>query len=298
MELGNVSTAMVTPFTTTGEIDFEKTAILIEHLIQNGTDSIVVCGTTGESPTLTKAEKESLIAFTVEQVKKRVPVIAGTGSNSTAESIESTKAAEHIGADGIMIVAPYYNKPDQQGLYTHFSTIAAETSLPMLMYNIPGRSVVNMTAETTIALSKIKNIRAMKEASGDLEQMANIIQGTDDDFLVYSGDDSLTLPLLSIGGDGIVSVAAHVVGNEMQQMIRAFQNGQLKEAAAMHRSFIPLFSALFDSPNPVPVKYALNKIGVEVGDVRLPLIGYGEQHEAFDNVWDAFKNNKTFVHNA
>lgn len=289
MELGNVSTAMVTPFTKMGEIDYDKTTILIDHLIQNGTDSIVVCGTTGESPTLTQAEKEAFIAFTIEQVNKRIPVIAGTGTNATAESIENTKKAEELGADGIMIVSPYYNKPDQKGLYAHFAAIAEETKLPMLMYNIPGRSTINMTAETTIALSKITNIRAMKEASADLEQMANIIQGVDDGFAVYSGDDSLTLPLLSIGGNGIISVAAHIVGNEMQQMIQAFKDGKLQEAAAMHRSFIPLFTELFASPNPVPVKYALNKIGIEVGNVRLPLVGYGAQHEEFDKVWATFK---------
>lgn len=292
MELGNISTAMVTPFSSEGAIDFEKTATLIEHLIQNGTDSLVVCGTTGESPTLTKDEKEALLAFTIEQVNKRIPVIAGTGSNSTAESIINTKSAEQIGADGIMIVAPYYNNPDQKGLYAHFAAIAAETNLPMLMYNIPGRSVVNMLPETTIALSKVKNIRAMKEASGNIEQMANIISGADESFSVYSGDDGLTLPLLSVGGKGVVSVAAHVVGNEMQKMIAAFHAGRTKEAATMHRSFLPLFSALFASPNPVPVKYALGKIGVDSGGVRLPLVGYGHEHEAFDKVWENFKKSE------
>lgn len=288
MELGNISTAMVTPFTATGAIDYEKTAVLIEHLILNGTDSIVVCGTTGESPTLTSAEKESLISFTVKKVNKRIPVIAGTGSNSTAESIENTKIAQHLGADGIMLVVPYYNKPDQKGLYEHFSTIAKETKLPILLYNIPGRSAINMAAETTIALSKIKNIRGMKEASGDLEQMARIIEGTDEGFSLYSGDDGLTLPLLAIGGSGIVSVAGHVVGNEMQQMITAFKAGRIKEAASMHRSLLPVFDALFASPNPVPLKYALKKIGVDCGGVRLPLVGYGDTHAAFDKVWNKF----------
>ncbi|MBO1911505.1 4-hydroxy-tetrahydrodipicolinate synthase, partial [Microvirga sp. 3-52] len=204
----------------------------------NGTDSLVVCGTTGESPTLTAQEKEKLLSFTVETVNKRIPVIAGTGSNATAESIESTLMAERMGVDGIMLVTPYYNKPDQKGLYAHFSTVAEKTKLPILLYNIPGRSVINMTSETTIALSKVKNIRAIKEASGDLEQMAAIIEGTDAGFKVYSGDDGLTLPLLAIGGNGVVSVAAHVVGNEMQKMITAFNEGRTQEAARMHRALV------------------------------------------------------------
>ncbi|WP_172369672.1 4-hydroxy-tetrahydrodipicolinate synthase [Sporosarcina jiandibaonis] len=292
MELGRISTAMVTPFSSTGAIDFEKTAALIEHLIANGTDSLVVCGTTGESPALTAKEKEELLSFTIETVNKRIPVIAGTGSNATAESIESTITAERVGVDGIMLVTPYYNKPDQQGLYAHFSTIAEKTSLPILLYNIPGRSVINMTPETTIALSKVKNIRAVKEASGDLEQMATIIAEADPEFKVYSGDDSLTLPLLAIGGHGVVSVASHVVGNEMQKMITAFNEGRTKEAARMHRALLPLFKELFTSPNPVPVKYALQKNNIDTGGVRLPLIGYNEENKAFDKVWEKFKNNE------
>ena len=292
MELGRISTAMVTPFSKSGAIDFDKTAQLIEHLIANGSDSLVVCGTTGESPTLTAVEKEELLSFTINTVNKRIPVIAGTGSNSTAESIENTKMADQIGADGIMLVTPYYNNTDQQGLYAHFSTIAAETKLPVLLYNIPGRSVINMLPETTISLSKIKNIRAVKEASGNLEQMAEIITGTDENFSVYSGDDGLTLPLLSIGGSGVVSVASHVVGNEMQKMIAAFDAGRTKEAAAMHRAFIPLFRALFASPNPVPVKYALQKFNIDTGGVRLPLVGYDEQNIVFDKVWESFLKNE------
>lgn len=292
MELGRISTAMVTPFSETGAIDFDKTATLIEHLIANGTDSLVVCGTTGESPTLTAVEKEELLSFTINTVNKRIPIIAGTGSNSTAESIENTKIADRVGADGIMLVTPYYNNPDQKGMYAHFSTIAEVTKLPVLMYNIPGRSVINMLPETTIALSKVKNIRGMKEASGNLEQMAEIITGTDASFSVYSGDDGLTLPLLAIGGKGVISVAAHIVGNEMQCMIAAFKEGRTEEAATMHRTFLPLFRALFASPNPVPVKYGLKNIGVDTGGVRLPLVGYDEQNEAFDKVWESFKQNE------
>ena len=263
---------MVTPFSPDGAIDYAQTSNLIEHLIANGTDSIIVSGTTGESPTLTAVEKNELLEFVLKVVDKRIPVIAGTGTNNTAESIALTRAAELSGADGIMLVTPYYNKPDQKGMFAHFSAIAENTSLPILLYNIPGRSVVNLLPETVIALSKIKNIRAMKEASGNLEQMAEIIEGTSDDFDVYSGDDSLTLPLLAIGGKGIISVSSHVVGNEMQEMIRAFQNGDTNKAADIHRSLLPVFKALFSTPNPVPVKYALKKAGIPTGGVRLPLV--------------------------
>lgn len=272
MELGRIATAMVTPFTEAGTIDFDKTERLVEHLIANGTDSLVVSGTTGESPTLTWDEIEELVKFVVKQVNSRIPVIVGTGSNCTQTSIDATKRMEKCGIDGVMLVTPYYNKPDQKGLYTHFATIAKETKLPILLYNIPGRSVVNMLPETTIALSKIENITAVKEASGDLDQMAEIIEGTDDDFKVYSGDDGLTLPLLAIGGDGIVSVSSHIAGNEMQKMIVAHEEGRVKEAAKMHRTLLPFFDAMFSSPNPVPLKYALGKIGVETGSVRLPLV--------------------------
>lgn len=296
MDIGRISTAMVTPFTATGAIDYDQTALLIEHLIANGSDSLVICGTTGESPTLTAMEKEELLSFTVEKVNKRIPVIAGTGSNATAESIESTKAAERVGVDGIMLVTPYYNKPDQKGLHAHFSAVANETELPILLYNIPGRSIINMLPETTIALSKVKNIQAIKEASGNLEQMAAIIEGTDDGFAVYSGDDSLTLPLLAIGGNGVISVAAHVVGNEMQKMIAAFTKGRTKEAASMHRALVPLFSALFSAPNPVPVKYALEKSGVNVGGVRLPLVGFDGTNEHIDAALAKFKScEQTFI---
>lgn len=296
MEIGRISTAMVTPFSSTGAIDYDKAEALIEHLIANGTDSLVVCGTTGESPTLTAAEKEELLSFTVKQVNKRIPVIAGTGTNATAESIENTKIAERTGVDGVMLVTPYYNRPDQKGLYAHFSTVARETTLPILLYNIPGRSVINMLPETTIELAKIKNIRAMKEASGNLDQMAAIIEGTDPNFGVYSGDDSLTLPLLAIGGDGIISVSSHVVGNEMQKMIAAFYEGRTKEAAAMHRVLLPLFGELFSAPNPVPVKYALRQIGIDVGDVRLPLVGFEGVNESLDQALTKFKNlEKLFV---
>ncbi|WP_368298491.1 4-hydroxy-tetrahydrodipicolinate synthase [Cytobacillus firmus] len=277
---GRVSTAMVTPFDNKGHIDFPKTTQLINHLIENGTDSLVVAGTTGESPTLTKEEKLALFKHAVKAADKRVPVIAGTGSNNTYESIELTKKAEQIGVDAIMIVAPYYNKPNQEGLYRHFKAIAESTSLPVMVYNIPGRSSVNILPETIIRLSKISNIAAVKEASGDLNAMAKIIANTDDDFMLYSGDDGLTLPCMAIGGTGIVSVASHVIGNEMQEMITAYLNGENEKAAKIHQKILPIMEGLFAAPSPVPVKTALQLKGLDVGSVRLPMVPLTEQERS------------------
>lgn len=277
---GRVSTAMVTPFDSKGHIDFAKTTLLINHLIENGSDSLVIAGTTGESPTLSKEEKIALFQHVVKVVDKRVPVIAGTGSNNTYATIELTKKAEEIGVDAVMIVAPYYNKPNQEGLYQHFKAAAEATTLPVMVYNIPGRSVVNILPETIIRLSKIPNIVAVKEASGNLNAMTAIIAGTDDDFLLYSGDDGLTIPVLSIGGVGIVSVASHVIGNEMQEMVSAFINGDIQEAAKKHQQLLPLIEGLFKAPSPTPVKTALQIKGLDVGSVRLPLVPLNEQERA------------------
>ncbi|MEH7123367.1 4-hydroxy-tetrahydrodipicolinate synthase [Bacillus sp. JJ1773] len=272
MNFGQVLTAMVTPFDHNGEVDFEATKNLVNYLIENGSDGLVVAGTTGESPTLTEEEKVVLFKFVVEVAGGRVPIIAGTGSNNTRASISLTRKAEEAGVDGIMLVAPYYNKPSQEGMYQHFKAIAEATSLPIMLYNIPGRSVVNMSVETIVRLSEIQNIVAIKEASGDLDAMAQIISQTPADFTLYSGDDGLTLPVLAIGGAGIVSVAAHIIGNEMQDMINSFKNGELQKAAAAHRELLPIMKALFNAPNPTPVKAALNLQGIQVGGVRLPLV--------------------------
>lgn len=274
---GRVSTAMVTPFDSKGHVDFLKTTKLINYLIENGTDSLVVSGTTGESPTLTKEEKIALFQHVVKVTEGRVPVIAGTGSNNTYASVELTKKAEQFGVDGIMAVAPYYNKPNQEGLYQHFKEIAASTSLPVMVYNIPSRSVVNILPETIIRLSQIPNIVAVKEASGDLAAMTHIIAGTPDDFLLYSGDDGMALPVLSIGGTGVVSVSSHVIGNEMQEMVQAFLNGELDKAAKLHQRLLPIMEGLFKAPNPAPVKTALQFKGLNVGSVRLPLVPLTEQ---------------------
>ncbi|WNF38754.1 4-hydroxy-tetrahydrodipicolinate synthase [Bacillaceae bacterium IKA-2] len=272
MYLGQLLTAMVTPFDQDENVDFQATKLLVNYLLANGTEGIVVAGTTGESPTLSTEEKKALFECVVETVDGRVPVIAGTGSNNTSESIQLTKIAQAAGVNGIMLVTPYYNKPNQEGMYLHFKTIAESTCLPVMLYNIPGRSIVNMAVETIVRLAEIDNIVALKEANGDLESMANIIQNTPDDFLVYSGDDSLTLPLLAIGGHGVVSVSSHIIGNEMKNMITAFQNGNVQYAAQMHRDLLPIIRAMFIAPNPAPVKAALEMVGQQVGSVRLPLV--------------------------
>ncbi|HLR40566.1 MAG TPA: 4-hydroxy-tetrahydrodipicolinate synthase [Virgibacillus sp.] len=279
MNFGNVLTAMVTPFDDHGHLDLERTATLVEYLLANGTEGLVVAGTTGESATLTKDEKVKLFNHVVRIVDKRVPVFAGTGTNNTAASIELTKEAEACGVDGIMLVTPYYNKPSQRGLYEHFSAIAQKTVLPIMLYNIPGRSVVNMSAETIIHLSTIENIVSVKEASGDLEQVAQIIENTGAGFSVYAGDDGMTLPMLSIGADGVVSVASHVAGNEMNAMVLDFKKGNIKDAASTHRKLLPVMKGLFTSPSPTPVKAVLEMKGIQVGGVRLPLIALTKQEE-------------------
>lgn len=280
MYFGRLLTAMVTPFDKHGEVDYGRTSKLIEHLLDTGTDGLVVAGTTGESPTLTTREKVELFKYVVKEVNGRVPVLAGTGSNNTRASIELTREVESIGIDGIMLVVPYYNKPSQEGLYQHFSQIAASTSLPVMLYNIPGRSSVNMTPETIIRLSQVDNIVSVKEASGDLDAVSQIIEETGDDFSVYSGDDGMTLPILSIGGTGVVSVAAHVIGKDMRAMVQNFLDGNVTEAAGIHRRIVPVVKALFQAPSPSPVKEALNEINVPVGSVRLPLIPLSDVEKA------------------
>ncbi|WP_462411749.1 4-hydroxy-tetrahydrodipicolinate synthase [Neobacillus sp. Marseille-QA0830] len=279
MNFGQVLTAMVTPFDQEGEIDFPALKILVNHLIDNGTDGLVVCGTTGESPTLTTEEKVKLFQFVVTEAAGRVPVIAGTGSNNTRASINLTKKAEEAGVDGIMLVVPYYNKPSQEGLYQHFKTIAESTRLPVMLYNIPGRSVVNLEVDTIVRLSQIHNIVAVKEASGNLDNMSAIISETPSDFTLYSGDDALTLPVLAIGGAGVISVASHIIGNELQEMITNFKNGDVQAAAVAHRRLLPTIKALFALPSPSPVKAALNMCGIQVGDVRLPMVPLNDEQK-------------------
>lgn len=293
MNIGSIATAMVTPFRSDGSINYEQAELLIEHLLATGTDSLVITGTTGESPTLSTEEKLSLLKFVVEKVNNRVPVIAGTGSNSTVASIDLSIKAEALGVNGLMIVTPYYNKPNQRGLIAHFTAIANATTLPIVVYNIPSRSVINMELETMVTLSKIPSIQFLKEANGNLDQMTRILSETKGNLEVYSGDDSLTLPLLAIGGSGIISVASHVVGNEMHEMIEAFRTGNHTEASRIHQSLLPLIQALFKHPNPIVVKYALSKVGIDAGSLRLPLVEMAESEKReFDVVWEQYLNTK------
>ncbi|WP_307894419.1 4-hydroxy-tetrahydrodipicolinate synthase [Bacillus swezeyi] len=276
MNFGNIATAMVTPFDKNENIDFHKLSKLIDYLLNNGTDSLVVAGTTGESPTLSEEEKIALIQYSVKEAAGRAPIIAGTGSNNTKASIKLTKKAEEAGADAVMLVTPYYNKPSQEGMYCHFRAIAEETSLPVMLYNVPGRTAASLAPETTIRLAEIPNIVAIKEASGDLDAITKIVAETPDDFAVYSGDDSLTLPALSVGGRGIVSVASHIIGPEMQEMIKHYIDGNTAQAALIHQKLLPLMKGLFAAPNPSPLKTALQLKGLDVGSVRLPLIPLNE----------------------
>jgi 4-hydroxy-tetrahydrodipicolinate synthase len=270
-KIGRLLTAMVTPFNEKGGVDYEQAKKLALALLDSGSDGLVVVGTTGESPTLIREEEYRLFTEVRAAVGGRGAVIAGTGSNSTAEALKATKEAERIGVDACLLVVPYYNKPTHEGLYQHFKTIAQSTSLPCILYNVPSRTVTSLTAETVIKLSQIDNIIGLKEASGNLEQISKIISGTKDDFLVWSGNDSDTLPILALGGYGVISVASHLVGKQIKEMIDSFVNGNIEAAAAIHRHLLPLVNALFIVSNPIPVKSALNHIGFRVGKPRLPL---------------------------
>lgn len=269
---GRVLTAMVTPFDEAGRVDYQRARELAVALLESGTDGLVVTGTTGESPTLTSEEKLRLYAEVRSAVGGRAPIIAGTCNYNTAESIELSLEAQKAGVEGILGTVPYYNKPPQEGLYQHFKAIAEAVPLPMILYNVPTRTVTNMLPETTLRLSEIDNIVGVKEASGNFEGIAKIIQKSRPGFLVWSGDDSSTLPILSLGGYGIVSVAAHLIGKQIQRMIGHFQAGEVAAAAALHREMLPLVNSLFVVTNPIPLKYALNKIGFPVGRPRLPLV--------------------------
>jgi len=262
---------MVTPFNKEGKVDYEQAKKLALALLDSGSDGVLVAGTTGESPTLTKEEEQCLFAEVKSAVGDHGAIIAGTGSNSTAEALEATKKAEQTGVDACLLVVPYYNKPTQDGLYQHFKTIAQSTSLPCIIYNVPSRTVVSLSADTAIKLSHIDNIIGIKEASGNLDEISKIISNSREDFLVWSGNDNDTLPILALGGYGVISVASHLVGNQIRQMIDAFINGKTDEAASIHRHLLPLINALFTVSNPIPLKYALNHIGFNVGKPRLPL---------------------------
>ena len=280
-KLGRLLTAMVTPFNEKGEVDYEQAKKLALALLNSGSEGLVVVGTTGESPTLIRQEELRLFSEVKSAVGERGAVIAGTGSNSTAEALEATKEAERIGVDACLLVVPYYNKPTQEGLYQHFKTIAQSTNLPCILYNVPSRTVTNLSAETVIKLSQIDNIIGVKEASGNLGQISQLISNTGEDFLVWSGNDGDTLPILALGGYGVISVASNLISSQIREMIDSFTSGKTDKAAEIHRHLLPLINALFIVSNPIPVKYAVNYVGFNVGKPRLPLTEPDEKTAAF-----------------
>jgi 4-hydroxy-tetrahydrodipicolinate synthase len=269
---GTLLVAMITPFNKDMSVDIVGARELARHLVDNGCDGLVVSGSTGESPTLTAQEKMSLFEAVVEEVGGRAAVVAGTGGYNTAQSIELTRDAERVGVDGIMLVTPYYNKPPQRALVEHFTAIAAATALPIVLYNIPSRSARNIEPDTVAALSRVKNIVAIKEASGDTVQVSRIRAVTTSDFAIYSGNDTDTLPILAIGGVGVISVAGHLVAGMIKDMIEAYRSGHVTRAKDLHIKMMPLFDALFADTNPIPVKYAVGLLGLPAGPLRLPLV--------------------------
>ena len=269
--VGRLITAMVTPFDEQGEVDYAQARHLAASLLDSGSDGLVVSGTTGESPTLTKDEKLRLFREVKAELGDRGAVVAGTGSYSTAESIELTQEAEKEGADAVLLVVPYYNKPTQEGLYQHFKAIAESTSLPCILYNVPSRTITSLSWETALRLAQVDNIIGVKEASGDFDQIARIIAGAPQGFKVWSGNDSDTFGIMTMGGYGVVSVASHLVGLQIKGMMDLILAGKTSEAASEHLRLTPIFKGLFIVSNPIPVKYGLNQAGFNVGKPRLPL---------------------------
>ena len=271
--------AMITPFDQDNKIDEQGIEELVEFHVKNGTDGIVPCGTTGESPTLSHEEHKKVIELTVKAVAGRVPVIAGTGSNSTEEAIDLTASAKELGADGVLLVMPYYNKPTQKGLYEHFKTIAEKVDIPGIIYNVPSRSGVNMLPSTLAELAELKNVVAVKEASGNLEQMAEVMYLCGKNITLLSGDDKILLPVLSIGGKGVISVVANIIPKEVSQMVKEFQKGNYQEAQDLFfKTIYPLSRAMFYETNPIPVKTAVRLMGLPAGNLRLPMIDMEDSH--------------------
>lgn len=281
LEMPRLITAMITPFDDKLQVNYAKAAEVAEYLAKNGTEGIVVAGTTGESPVLSDEEKLRLFATVKEQVGSRVSVWAGTGSNNTQHSIELSREAEKLGVDGVLLVGPYYNKPSQEGLYQHFRAIAEAINIPAMVYNIPSRTSSNILPETIARLAQIDNIVALKESSGDMNQVSQLAYLLPEGMKVYSGDDSLTLPMMALGAYGVVSVASHLVGKDIQRMITAFNNGDTREATRIHLALFPIFKGLFITTNPVPLKEAMNILGMEVGGLRLPLTRASQQEHEF-----------------
>ena len=271
--------AMITPFDQDNKIDEQGIEELVEFHVKNGTDGIVPCGTTGESPTLSHEEHKKVIELTIKAVAGRVPVIAGTGSNSTEEAIDLTASAKELGADAVLLVMPYYNKPSQKGLYEHFKTIAEKVDIPGIIYNVPSRSGVNMLPSTLAELAELKNVVAVKEASGNLEQMAEVMYLCGKNITLLSGDDKILLPVLSIGGKGVISVVANIIPKEVSQMVKEFQKGNYQEAQDLFfKTIYPLSRAMFYETNPIPVKTAVRLMGLPAGNLRLPMIDMEDSH--------------------
>ncbi len=278
---GRLLTAMVTPFDAAGEVDYQQAQRLARGLLDSGSDGLVIAGTTGEAPTLTHDEKLNLFRAVKEAVGTDGHVLAGTSTYNTRESVEMSREAEAVGVDGLLLTVPYYNRPSQEGIYRHFEAIAAAVRIPCVLYNIPGRTGQNMLPENIVRASKIENIVGVKEASGNLDNMARIIEDGGPDFRVWSGDDSFTLPLLSIGGYGVICTCSNIIGRQIKSLIEDFLAGRTAEAAATHRRLLPLMSALMTvSTNPMPIKHALNKVGFNAGPFRLPLCDLDEAASA------------------
>ena len=267
--------AIITPFKN-GKINYEKLGQLLEWHISESTDAIIICGTTGESATLSDEEKKQVIKFTIEKVDKRIPVIAGTGSNDTRHSIELSKYAESVGADGLLAVTPYYNKTTQKGLIAHYTAIADSVNIPIIIYNVPGRTGLNILPKTLEELSKHPNIRGVKEASGNIAQVAEIARLCKDDFYIYSGNDDMVVPLLSLGGAGVISVVANILPKDTHDMVMSYLEGDLEKALNLQLKMKPLIDALFIEVNPIPVKEGMNLLGMDVGPLRLPLTTMAE----------------------
>lgn len=264
-------TALITPFTKDNKVNFKEFERIIEEQIAGGIDALLFLGTTGESPTLTEKEKLDIVKFAVKKVNKRVPVLVGAGSNCTAKAVENSIIYEALGVDGLLIVSPYYNKATQEGLYLHYKEIAESVDIPIIIYNVPSRTGVNVNAETVIKLSKIKNIKGLKQASSDFEELQKIVAGTDKDFFVYSGEDGLTYPMLCCGAKGVISVVSNLFPNYMSRLCESFFEGRREESFSLQQQINPLIKSLFNEVNPIPVKYAMNKLGYEAGVPRLPL---------------------------
>lgn len=270
--------ALVTPFSEDNSVNYEKLAELIEYHIAHHTDALIICGTTGEAATLSNEEHEAVLKFSVEKTAGRIPVIAGTGSNDTAYAIQLSQYAESIGVDGLLLVTPYYNKASQKGLIAHYTAIAESVSLPIILYNVPSRTGVNIAPETLNILADVPNIVAIKEASGDLGIAAKMMQLCGDRVDIYSGNDDIVVPLLSIGGIGVISVAANIIPDEVHDMCQFYFDGKVKEAAQLQLKYLDLMNTLFCDVNPIPVKTAMNLLGFEVGPLKLPLCDMTPEH--------------------